>query len=50
MYIGMNNYSQYDPDYCDGHFCCRDCECCPIADKILEYEEKGEDPRTPNNG
>lgn len=40
MYIGANNYSAYDPEFCDGHYCPRDCECCQIADKILEYEEK----------
>ena len=26
--IGMNNYSDYDPKYCDGEFCPRDCDIC----------------------
>lgn len=26
--IGANNYSDYDPDWCDGHYCPRDCERC----------------------
>ena len=37
--IGMNNYELYDPDYCDGNPCPRDCDHCPIADKILEAED-----------
>lgn len=40
MYIGMNNYSMYDPAYCDGEPCPRDCDKCPVADKILGDEEK----------
>lgn len=42
MYVGMNNYEYYTPSFCDGHYCCRDCEKCPIADEILEYEAKQE--------
>lgn len=34
--IGMNNYEYYDPDWCDGHYCCRDCEKCNIADEMME--------------
>jgi len=30
--IGMNNYSMYDPDKCDGNFCPGDCDCCDKAD------------------
>ena len=37
MYIGMNNYEYYTPSFCDGHYCCRDCDVCPIADEILEF-------------
>lgn len=29
-------YSDYDPQYCDGHFCSRDCEVCPYRE-----EERG---------
>lgn len=29
----------YDPDFCDGHFCQKDCEGCPTAEKIMEHEE-----------
>lgn len=32
MYIGANNYTDYDPEYCDGHYCPRDCDGCPWAD------------------
>ena len=41
MYIGMNNYSLYDPLYCDGRFCCRDCDRCKVAEQIME--DMGED-------
>ena len=44
MYIGMNNYSLYNPLYCDGRFCCRDCDKCPIANEIMEAEEEDADP------
>ena len=40
LYIGMNNYSNYDPKYCDGHYCCRDCDICPIARKMEEETDK----------
>ena len=36
MYIGANDYSQYDPKYCDGRYCCRDCDHCPIAEQMME--------------
>lgn len=44
MYIGMNNYEYYTPSFCDGHYCCRDCEKCPWAEKAMEYimEVEGE--------
>ena len=40
----MNNYSAYDPEFCDGHYCCRDCDNCPWADEAMEYilEVEGE--------
>lgn len=40
MYVGMNNYEDYDPVYCDGHYCPRDCEICPYR---AENREDGED-------
>lgn len=43
MYIGMNNYAMYNPEYCDGNFCFRDCDKCHIADKIME--DTAEDER-----
>ena len=43
MYIGANNYSAYDPKYCDGNYCCRDCETCPVADKIISALSKMEE-------
>ena len=39
MYVGMNNYSEYNPEYCDGHYCPRDCDKCSIADKIREEND-----------
>ncbi len=39
MYVGMNNYEYYTPEYCDGNFCCRDCEKCQIAEEIMEAED-----------
>jgi hypothetical protein len=42
MYIGMNNYELYTPEICDGHYCCRDCEVCPLADEIMEKQEEEE--------
>lgn len=34
--IVANNYLDYDPEYCDGQYCCRDCDKCLIADRIRE--------------
>lgn len=38
--IGANNYEYYDPAFCDGHHCPRDCERCAVADEILEAQEQ----------
>lgn len=32
----MNDYSMYDPEYCDGNVCIVDCGKCKIAEKIRE--------------
>lgn len=34
----------YDPEICDGHYCCKDCdECEPWADMVIEKNaEEGE--------
>lgn len=40
MYIGMNNYELYDPDYCDGNPCPRDCDKCPIAEHMIEEADE----------
>lgn len=40
--IGMNNREYYDPEICDGHYCCRDCEKCDLLDEILEKLEAEE--------
>ena len=51
MYVGMNNYAAYDPVFCDRHYCPRDCDVCPIADRILEFEEKqAESDKEGDNG
>ena len=43
----MADLEFYDPDYCDGNFCPKDCEHCPIADVIIsalsKMEEKEEE-------
>lgn len=39
--IGANNYSDYDPEYCDGHFCPRDCEICGYREGNREEEDDG---------
>lgn len=44
MYIGMNNYSDYDEEWCEGHYCPRDCEICPYrAENRGPNEEESED-------
>ena len=43
MYVGMNNYSLYTPEICDGSECIRDCDKCPKADLILEMMEEEEE-------
>lgn len=33
----MKNIYLYDPEVCDGHYCCMDCDDhCPWADMVLE--------------
>ena len=32
----MNDYSQYDPDYCDGHECIADCERCRYRKELRD--------------
>ena len=43
MYIGTNNYSDYDPKWCDGQFCPRDCDICG---RNAAEREEGEDEST----
>lgn len=40
MYVGMNNYQDYDPKWCDGHFCPRDCEICSFRAENREDDEQ----------
>ena len=40
--IGANNYSDYDPEYCDGHFCPRDCDRCSYNEAEREEATDGE--------
>lgn len=40
--IGANNYSDYDPEYCDGHHCPRDCERCSYNETEREEATDGE--------
>ena len=35
----MNNYSDYDERWCDGHFCPKDCETCPDRAENREEED-----------
>lgn len=39
--IGANNYSDYDPAWCDGDFCPRDCDIC--GRNAANREESGDD-------
>ncbi len=43
----MSDLEFYDPNYCDGNLCPRDCEHCPTADLIIsalsKMEEKEEE-------
>ena len=39
MYIGANDYSDYDPAWCDGHECIRDCEHCAYRWENRDTEE-----------
>ena len=41
--IGMNNYSDYDPEWCDGHPCPRDCERCGYNVEHRDYVEPDDD-------
>ena len=36
MERGWEDMTYYDPQYCDGHECCRDCGRCYIAELIGE--------------
>lgn len=42
MYIGANDYTDYDPAYSDGHPCPRDCESCPYGADNREEENANE--------
>ena len=33
----------YDPDYCEGFPCYKDCDNCPVADRIFQDEEENDD-------
>lgn len=39
----MSDLEFYDPDYCDGKFCPRDCKHCPTADVIISALSKMEE-------
>ena len=38
--IGMDNYSDYDPKWCDGHYCPRDCDVCGYRESEREEVEE----------
>ena len=38
MFIGANYYSDYDPEWCDGHECPRDCDICRYNIEHREYD------------
>jgi hypothetical protein len=42
--IGMNNYEYYDPKFCDGNPCPRDCDKCEIKEEILEAMDEVIEP------
>ena len=35
-----NTNWMYDPKFCDGEPCYKDCDNCPISEKILEAEQE----------
>ena len=39
MYIGMNNYEDYDEKWCSGHHCPRDCEICEFRAENRDIDE-----------
>lgn len=39
----MNDYSEYDPKYCDGHRCIVDCAHCPWRKELREEDEDAEE-------
>lgn len=39
MYIGMNNYEDYDEEWCSGHYCPRDCEICHYNAEHRDIDE-----------
>lgn len=41
-YVGMNNYSDYDPDWCEGHYCPRDCDGCPYSEEFRGFDKEAE--------
>lgn len=32
----------YNPDFCEGHYCPKDCDNCPTKEEIFEAEEDDE--------
>jgi hypothetical protein len=43
IYVGMNNYEDYDPEWCDGHYCPRDCENCEYSAENRGISDYGDD-------
>lgn len=39
MYIGMNNYEDYDEEWCSGYYCPRDCEICHYNAEHRDIDE-----------
>lgn len=39
-FVGSNNYSDYDPNWCEGHVCPRDCDGCPYSSEFREDPEE----------
>jgi hypothetical protein len=35
----MNNLSDYDPRWCDGHYCPKDCDRCPYRAENREEDD-----------
>lgn len=41
--IGTDDYSEYDPEYCEGHYCPKDCSHCSYREELREGWDEEDD-------